>query len=152
MAGSIPSRVELELLESERRAVLVTVAPSGRPRPVPVCFAVRSGQDAFRVFVPLDEKPKTVADPRRLARVRDILERPEVTLLVDHWDEDWRKLAWLRLTGLASLLEPEAGEEHWQAVAALRGRYSQYAGQRLEERPVIRILVTGAKSWWAGGG
>ena len=144
------SKPELGLLDSERRAVLATSGPDGRPRLVPICYAVR--QHPVRLFVPLDRKPKSVADPRRLARVRDILERPEVTVLVDHWDEDWRRLAWLRLTGLASLLEPEAGEEHWQAVAGLLGRYAQYADHGLEERPVIRILVTAIKSWRGDSG
>ena len=93
---------ESRLLAEARTAVLATVDTLGRPRPVPVCFVAH-----FPVlYTPLDEKPKHEADPHALARVRDIQGRPEVTLLVDRWDEDWSRLAWLRLHGQATLLEP----------------------------------------------
>jgi hypothetical protein len=83
--------------------------------------------------------------------VRDLLVLPEVTLLAERWDEDWSRLGWLRAYGTAELLEPESRErsEHAAALAALREKYSQYRDQRLEERPVIRILVTRSVSWGA---
>jgi PPOX class probable F420-dependent enzyme len=100
------------------------------------------------LYVPLDEKPKDVEDPRRLARVRDIAIDPRVALLVERWSEDWSELAWLRLSGEASLMEPpDAPREHPAAVAALRVKYPQYAAHRLEDRPLIRIVVTAARSW-----
>lgn len=152
--------------------VLATVAPDGTPRLVPVCFALRiagltgaAGDRADPIgpilYVPIDEKPKRSADPRALARVRDILQRPAVSLLFERWDEDWSRLAWLRLRGRASLLEPEgrdgagapgaaAGQatgEHAAAVVALRARYPQYREHRLETLPLIRIVVERAVSW-----
>jgi PPOX class probable F420-dependent enzyme len=136
---------QLAFLAAARTATLATIAPDGSPRLVPVCFVVRDGTD---LYVPLDEKPKRIDDPRHLARVRDILERPAVALLVDRWSEDWSELGWLRLGGTATLLEPvDAPVEHAMAVAALRAKYPQYVTHRLDERPLIRIGIVTARSW-----
>lgn len=139
-----------QYLEDARTAVLATLTPDGAPRLVPICFVVSDRADGRLVIhTPLDEKPKRVADPRDLERVRDIAANPVVTLLVDRWSEDWSELGWLRLTGRADLLEPDgpAAAEHAAAVLALRAKYPQYGSHRLEERPIIRIVVDGARSW-----
>ena len=133
-----------ELLARARRAVLATIAPDGTPRLVPIAFAFADGV----IYSALDEKPKRVSDPHDLARVRDISARPQVSVLVDQWDEDWTQLAWLRLVGRASLLESGV-PEHAVAVRLLRERYPQYASHRLEERPIIRIDVDKTSSWSA---
>lgn len=145
---------EHDFLHAARRAVLATIRDDGRPRLVPLAFAVAPWTDENGrplIYSALDEKPKSVADPRRLGRVRDILARPEVSLLVDRWDEDWSALAWLRLDGLATLIEPAADltdtGRHRDAVRLLRQRYKQYDSQALEARPVLRIVVTRAVSW-----
>jgi PPOX class probable F420-dependent enzyme len=148
---------EAAFLAAARTATMATVAPDGRPRLVPICLVlsaprnVEAGAERPVVYTPLDEKPKRTADARSLARVRDLLVLPEVTLLAERWDEDWTRLAWLRAYGTAELLEPESRErsEHTAALAALREKYPQYRDQRLEERPVIRILVTRTVSWGA---
>ena len=138
-------------LAAARTATLATIAPSGRPRLVPICFVV--GPDAAgnkaRLYSPLDDKPKQSDDPHELARVRDILVLPEATLLVDHWSEDWSRLGWIRLDTRAELLEPEPREaaEHAVAVAALREKYPQYAGHRLEERPILRLTIERVVGW-----
>jgi PPOX class probable F420-dependent enzyme len=148
----------LRLIQVCRTATLATIAPDGSARLVPVCYAViAEPAEMPRLYTPLDEKPKSGSDPLALARVRDISERPRVTLLLDHWDEDWSRLAWLRLSGVASLLEPgpSAGlptavsTEHAAAVGALRARYSQYVEMALERRPMIRVALDGARAWWA---
>ena len=82
-------------VEVARRATLATIAGDGRPRLVPVCFVL--ARDL--AYIPIDEKPKDSADPLDLARMRDILRRPRITLLVDRWDEDWSRLGWVRLEG-----------------------------------------------------
>lgn len=165
-----------DLLARSRRAVLATTTVDGRARLVPVCFWLAPEPDAEGrplIYSPLDEKPKATGDLRALARVRDILARPRVSLLVDRWDEDWDRLAWLRLEGQASLLEPEAavkpaagagpeaegepevdadaasGGEHGAAVAGLRDRYRQYRRHELEARPLIRISVERVRAWSA---
>jgi len=156
-------------LAAARSGTLATVAPDGLPRLVPCCFVLVGGAGPFEdaavtsratagrggktavLYTPLDEKPKRVADPRALARVRDLVKRPDVALLVDRWSEDWTELAWLRIRGRAALLEPgDAPEEHAGAVAALRVKYPQYRDHRLENRALIRIEVLGAV-WWSAG-
>jgi PPOX class probable F420-dependent enzyme len=107
------------------------------------------------VHTPIDDKPKRPADPLRLARVLDIGRRPEVVVLVDHWDEDWTRLAWIRLQGNATVLTagdgPAAGERT-AAIAALRAKYAQYATHALEARPMIRIAVESWTGWSAEQG
>jgi PPOX class probable F420-dependent enzyme len=137
-----------------RTATLATIAPDGRPRLVPVCFVLLplEAPDAAAIWTPLDDKPKRSADPHRLARVRDIAARPEVTILVDRWSEDWERLAWVRCRGRATLVEPVDGAVGRDAaIAALRAKYPQYRGHRLEDRPLIRIEIDDVTSWGAVG-
>ena len=136
---------ERTLLETARTAVLATIGPDGRPRLVPICFVVSPGG---RIHTPLDEKPKAGPDPKALARVRDIERRPEVGLLVERWDEDWTRLAWVRCEGGARIVEP-SDPEHGPAVEALRAKYRQYADHDLEARPMIGIAIERVVSWSA---
>ncbi len=124
-----------------RTATLGTIAEDGRPRLVPICFVL----DGDVLYTPIDEKPKETTDPRRLARLRDIDRRADVTVLIDRWDEDWRHLAWLRIDGRASLTEGPAARA--SAIGALREKYPQYAGHDLESRPLIRIAIERVRSW-----
>jgi PPOX class probable F420-dependent enzyme len=126
-----------------RTATLATIGPDGRPRLVPVCFVNLHGV----VWSALDEKPKAVDDVRTLARVRDITARPQVALLVDRWSEDWSELAWLRLGGTATLVEPELVPG--AVREALRAKYPQYRDHRLEVRPMIAITIERATRWGA---
>jgi PPOX class probable F420-dependent enzyme len=100
------------------------------------------------VLSPVDEKPKRVADPLALARVRDVLARPDVTLLVDRWAEDWRRLGWLRIEGVATVV-PAGDPRHGTALTALRRKYPQYVEQRLEGRPLLGIAIERTTSWGA---
>jgi len=138
-------------LVASRRAVLATTAADGRPRLVPICYIVDDDapDGRPRLYTPLDEKPKRVDDPRDLARVRDLLGAPSVTLLVDRWSEDWSRLGWVRLYGTGVVLEPQTPdrEEHAAAVTALRTKYPQYATHALEIRPMIRLTIDRAVSW-----
>jgi PPOX class probable F420-dependent enzyme len=139
------SAAERALLTEARRAVLATTAADGRPRLVPICFVL--DPVGAVLHTPLDDKPKRVHDMRHLARVRDLLARPDVTVLVDRWDEDWTRLAWLRVGGRAALLEPGEGPEHAHVVAALREKYPQYEAHALEARPLIRIAIERVTAW-----
>ena len=143
---------ERVFLAEARRATLATISPEGRPRLVPICFVL--GEKADRagrplLYTPLDEKPKRSEDPRRLARVQDLLVLPQASILVDRWSEDWSQLAWLRAYGTGELLEPQPHEreEHEAAVALLREKYRQYRDQAIEARPIIRIALEAALSW-----
>jgi PPOX class probable F420-dependent enzyme len=140
---------ELDFLVAARTAVLATIDGGGLPRLVPICFVVTESPRLL-LHSPLDEKPKRVVDPHDLERVRDILERPVVELLIDRWSEDWSRLGWLRLQGIAELVEPDdaaVAHEHATAVAALREKYPQYESHSLEDRPMIRIAVERSRSW-----
>src|SRR5438105_6652410 len=103
-------------LVRHRVARLATVDARGKPHVVPICFAV----DGNRLYSSLDEKPKSVP-PAALRRVRNLLARPDVTIVVDDYSEDWRRLAFLMIRGLASLLFP-GNLEHAAAVRLLRER------------------------------
>jgi PPOX class probable F420-dependent enzyme len=140
------------LLES-RTATLATLDPNGRPRLVPCCFAPDHVRDL--IWTPIDEKPKRSSDPRRLGRVADLTAWPAVSLLVDRWSEDWSKLAWLRLHGTATLLEPDEPPvlpERREAIEQLRERYPQYRDHDLETRPIIAVEITAAVRWAAADG
>jgi coenzyme F420-0:L-glutamate ligase/coenzyme F420-1:gamma-L-glutamate ligase len=152
MREPILTCTEHAFVAETRRAVLATLRPDGEPRLVPVCFALADEPDDMGrpiIYSPIDEKPKASADPRRLARVQDLLVLPAVTLLIDRWSEDWSHLAWVRLTGRGVLLEPEPRElaEHAAAIAALRAKYPQYAGHDLEGRPIIRMSIDRVQRW-----
>jgi PPOX class probable F420-dependent enzyme len=146
MAADQPalSSVERAFLEAARRAVLVTIALDGRPRPVPICFVI--DRERPIVWTPIDDKPKRDDDPLALARVRDIVADRRVAVLVDRWDEDWTRLAWLRCEGRATLVQPDDAD-HPRVVADLRAKYPQYHEHRLETRPLIRIDLERSTSW-----
>lgn len=133
-------------LSRSRVARLATSSPSGtgaEPHVIPVCFAVAPG--AHHVYIALDEKPKTV-DARRLKRVRNILENPNVALTADHYAEDWSRLAFVMVRGRATLAETGT-DEHAAAVRLLRGKYHQYETMRIEDNPVISIATEKASFW-----
>ena len=146
VAGSsdpILTAADRALLDEARTATLATLDAGGRPRLVPICYVSEAAADI--IWSPLDDKPKAVDDVRTLARVRDVLARPEVALLVQRWSEDWTELAWLRLAGTATLVESVPTS----IIAALRGRYPQYADHDLEHRPALRVDVVGVSRWSA---
>ncbi|MBI5948515.1 MAG: TIGR03668 family PPOX class F420-dependent oxidoreductase [Chloroflexi bacterium] len=129
---------QAELLDECRVARLGTIAADGRPRLVPVCYALVDGE----IVIAVDEKPKRGG---KLARVRDIERDPRATLLVDRYDEDWVRLAWVRFDCRATV-EP-AGDRLPGALVALRARYPQYAAMALEGLPVIVLLPEGVVGW-----
>jgi PPOX class probable F420-dependent enzyme len=116
----------MRLLETSRVGRLATADATGRPHMVPVVFVWRRG----RIFSPIDGKPK--ADPRTLRHLRNIRENSQVALLVDLYEEEWAKLAYVLVRGTASILDAgmglgeEAQEEFHDAESLLRGKYLQY--------------------------
>jgi PPOX class probable F420-dependent enzyme len=128
-------------LLSQRVGRLATADSAGAPHVVPVCYACLGNM----VVIALDTKPKRVS-PQRLKRVRNILENPQVALVVDHYEEDWSRLAFLLIRGSAALL-PTEHDTHAEAVAALRQRYTQYQTMPIEQQPVIAIQVESVVGW-----
>lgn len=134
---------QLALLYELRVARLATVTPAGAPHVVPVCYAYLDG----RFFIAIDEKPKAAG---RLARLRNIAHEPRVSLLSDRYDDDWTRLAWVRIDGLAKVLE--RGEVLPAALVALRSRYPHYAAMALEGLPLIVVEPTSVAAWrWPAG-
>jgi PPOX class probable F420-dependent enzyme len=100
--------------------------------------------DGRRVYSPIDEKPKTIS-PLRLKRARNIAANPRVAVIIDRYDEDWQRLAYVLISGKARLLH--RGTNHRKAVSLLRKKYRQYRNMALDKRPVIVIAPTHVSSW-----
>jgi PPOX class probable F420-dependent enzyme len=113
-------------------ARLATADASARPHLVPIAFVL----DGDRVYSAVDAKPKRTTALRRLANVR---ENPAVALLVDHYEDDWDALWWVRADGLGRVLDPDA-EEARRAIALLRARYPQ-------QRATGAVLAVDVERW-----
>jgi PPOX class probable F420-dependent enzyme len=129
------------LLDRGRIAHLATSDGQGRPHVIPLCYA-RMG--SVIVFV-VDEKPKRPG--KTLKRMRNIAENPTVALVVDVYDEDWRRLEYALVHGRAEVVE-DLGERH-RAVEALRERYPQYRSMALDapHNQVVRITPARVHHW-----
>lgn len=125
------------MFEDARVARLATVDPEGRPHLVPVTFAV---QDQ-RVVTAVDHKPKRSTDLRRLRNIRT---NPHVSLLADHYEDDWTRLWWSRADGRAEVAED--GPDRTAALDALAAKYPQYRDRR-PAGPVILVEVTHWSGW-----
>ena len=119
---------------------LATVSPDGRPHLVPLCFAL----DGEVLYSAVDDKPKR---SKRLQRVENIRNRPRVAVIVDHYEEDWTRLWWVRLDGTARVLD--TGSELDHALALLRSKYQQYRAQP-PTGAVIAVDVVRWRGWSAG--
>jgi len=127
------------LVEAARVARLATVGPDGRPHLVPICFVLLGDT----VYSAVDHKPKRSTRLRRLANIRAT---GHASVLVDEYREDWRQLWWVRLDGSARVVDDPA--EAARAVAALAGKYEQYARQP-PAGPVLVVTVTRWSGWSA---
>ena len=146
--GASAAPADLAFVRDRRVGHLATADADGTPSVVPVCFALLGSLDVPALAIAIDEKPK--GDPRALQRVRNIGARPDVSLVVDDYREDWQQLAWVLVRGRARMVEP--GEaEHAPTVAAVRAKYQQYAAMRLERLPIILIEDLATTSWQGSG-
>jgi PPOX class probable F420-dependent enzyme len=107
----------------------------GGPHIVPVCFVY----DGKAFYTAIDRKPKRVS-PDRAARLQNIRAVSGAALLIDEYDEDWRRLWYVLIRGKAEVIPNSAHEERASAIRKLRAKYSQYArGMLGEDAPIIRI-------------
>lgn len=125
------------LVAEARVARLATLDPDGSPNLVPFVFAL----DGDTLYSSVDEKPKRT---RRLRRLENIRRNPQVTVLVDHYEEEWRRLWWVRLRGRGRVIEE--GPERDRALALLGKKYPQYRASP-PEGPVIGVDVTDWRGW-----
>jgi PPOX class probable F420-dependent enzyme len=134
-------------LEAHRVGHLATAGRDAAPHVVPVCYAL----DDAAVYLIADAKPKR-RPARALLRLRNLRANPRAALVVDDWDEDWRKLAWVLVRGPATIVEDAAA--HAAALRLLRARYPQYEAMALDDpyvHPVVRIEPARVVLWRAAG-
>lgn len=120
-----------------RVARLATVTPRGHPHVVPVVFALADEV----IYTAVDGKPKSGGP---LQRLTNIGANPSVSLLVDHYAEDWSALWWVRADGVATVLVDEPSRE--RGLGLLRAKYPQYESVSLDG-PVIAVAVGRWSSW-----
>ena len=136
--------------EAERRrrvaearvGCLATVDEAGRPHLVPFCFVL----DGDTLYSAIDRKPKRTADLKRLENVRA---NPRVSVLVDHYEDDWSRLWWVRLDCWARVVEQAV--ERGRALELLAAKYTQYRAEP-PEGPVLAIEIERWRAWSSAGG
>lgn len=127
-------------VEAARVARLATVRPDATPHVVPVTFVL----DGDLLVTAVDAKPKTTTS---LQRLRNIRANPAVSVLVDHYHDDWVQLWWARADGSARVEDPEAIPD---AIDRLAAKYPQYR-QRRPLGPVIVVTIQRWSAWSATG-
>jgi PPOX class probable F420-dependent enzyme len=130
------------MLRDARVGRLATADAAGRPLVLPVCYAF----DGARCYSAVDAKPKQT---RNLRRLRNVAANPRVSLVVDVWDEDWSRLAWVIVEGRAEVLT--AGAVYTRAVELLVAKYPQYRVLTLdrEHGALIAVVPERLLSWRA---
>jgi PPOX class probable F420-dependent enzyme len=124
-------------LTGARVARLATTDPDGRPHLVPIVFAL----DGDTLYSAVDRTPNRSTKLRRIENARA---RPDVTVLIDHYEDDWRRLWWIRLRGRARVLDEGTEREH--ALQLLKEKYAQYR-EEPPEGPVLAVDVTELRDW-----
>jgi len=128
-------------LNAARVARLATVGDQETPHLVPVCFALCANV----LYSAIDRKPKRVA-PKRLGRIRNLKNSPRVALLVDRYEENWKRLWYVMVRGKAKLVS--APGERKRALRSLRAKYPQYKGEMLpDDAPILRITPERIIAW-----
>lgn len=125
-------------LEEARVARLGTIRADGTVGLVPCCFSVVGGWIGGAV----DHKPKR---HERLQRLVDIEAAARATVLVDHYDEDWSSLWWVRADGFATVVDEITGEE--PLLVELRDKYRFNYGMQTMTGPAIVIEVERWSGW-----
>ncbi len=109
---------------------------------VPICYAF----DGEALFSAVDAKPKTEA-PERLKRIRNIRENTKVSVVIDHYEEDWTRLRHVLIQGDAEVLT--GGVEFSRGADLLLAKYPQYRAMGLNREAGVMIKVTPSrvKEW-----
>jgi PPOX class probable F420-dependent enzyme len=131
-------------LRSARVGRLATVTADARPHVVPFVFAIVDASGNPRAYWAVDRKPKRSG---RVQRLRNIERHPEVEVVVDGYDEDWRALWWVRASGTGRVVD-DASHERAAALDALASKYRQYASEP-PPGPVVAIDIDQISGWRA---
>jgi PPOX class probable F420-dependent enzyme len=127
----------MERLSGSPVARLATVGEGGRPHLVPIVFAI----DQDTLYFAVDAKPKRT---RELQRLKNIAANPAVAVLVDHYEDDWAKLWWVRADGIARVVIDRSEAE--RATDLLAGKYWQYQKAR-PAGPVVAVDIDRLTGW-----
>jgi PPOX class probable F420-dependent enzyme len=127
----------MQRLSSATVAHLATVSSEGRPHVVPIVFAV----EGETLYFAVDAKPKKTID---LQRLKNIAANPEISVLVDHYEDDWSKLWWVRVDGTARVVVDIEKADH--AIDLLANKYEQHARAR-PDGPVVAIHIDRVTGW-----
>jgi PPOX class probable F420-dependent enzyme len=132
-----------EFLATARVARLATADRASVPHAVPLCFWFDGGT---RFYFVIDEKPKRLTRGG-LKRMRNIAENPQVALVVDHYEEDWTRLAYVLIHGAARVLADR--DEYLLALRNLRDKYPQYHAMALDpdRNPMVVIEAARIHRW-----
>jgi PPOX class probable F420-dependent enzyme len=130
-----------DFVQRSRVGRLATVSASGEPHVIPCVYVLLDGA----LYSVVDEKPKS---GRRLQRLRNIDASGTAALVVDHYDEDWSKLAFVLIRGPAATITND-DRRYAPALAALREKYPQYREMSLENSEMV---VLEAERWTAWRG
>jgi PPOX class probable F420-dependent enzyme len=130
------------LLDEARVAHLGFLDDLDRPRVQPITFAVAGAM----VWSAVDAKPKRVS-PQQLARVRFLGRNPHAALTVDHYDDDWTRLAWVQVLGAVQIVDAADAPE---AMSALAARYAAYRDSP-PEGPLLALHPERCLCWRAVG-
>lgn len=141
MSQTVSAEIQ-RFIMSHQVARLATADTHGQPHVIPFCYAF----DGERFYFVVDEKPKKQTG-KPLKRIRNILENPQVSLVIDDYADDWSQLAYLLVLGVAQLVESET--EYATALALLRERYPQYRSMRLlyPANSMVRITPSRVIAW-----
>ena len=137
-----PTQVEISFIKSHRVARLATADRRGLPLVVPICYVF----DGKYIYTPLDRKPKRVP-VKELKRIKNIAENPNISLVIDDYNEDWSRLRYIIIKGKASVIY--SGKEYIESLRMLSEKYMQYREMNLIELnlPVIKIVPNRIISW-----
>jgi PPOX class probable F420-dependent enzyme len=135
--GSIPVSVAGFIAEG-RVGRLGTADSSGQPLVLPICYAF----DGESLFSAIDAKPKTQSG-ERLKRIRNIRDNAKVSVVIDHYDEDWTQLRYVIIQGQAQILTD--GPDFSRGADLLLGKYPQYRAMGLDRGTGLMIKVKPAR-------
>lgn len=143
---ALPATLLEGVLDCMPVARLALLDLDGNPEALPIVFA-RVGDS---LWSPIDGKPKGPAG--QLGRLARLERAPRVMLVLDHYDEHWRDLWWVRLKATTEIL----GDKHpdWlAAIDALNLKYPQYQSTPMfKDEPTMLRFTWGGVGWWAADG
>jgi PPOX class probable F420-dependent enzyme len=126
------------MLRTARVGRLGLIDDRDRPRVQPVTFVLYG--DA--IYTAVDAKPKRPGEP---ARVRFLRRRPHAAVTVDHYEDDWRRLAWVQVLGRVDVLDPT---DDPAAMDALAAKYEPYRREP-PPGPLLKLVPERTLHWRA---